>query len=143
MQIAVSDGGWPAILFSRVTFFRDNLCSNSLVAMTGSEAGKTVSDPGMGQLVIVLALALPVFMQFPSKPLKKCSVDSQCPNSSWVVVMSAVNPVQIPFWFGWSNRSFTKKILCRRAIIIFLYHRDWTWYAGRNSVFYFRRAFNC
>ena len=25
--------------------------------------------------------------------------------------MSAINPVQIPFWFGWSTVLFTKKIL--------------------------------
>lgn len=25
--------------------------------------------------------------------------------------MSAVNPVQVPFWFGWSTVLFTKKIL--------------------------------
>ena len=28
--------------------------------------------------------------------------------------MSAVNPVQIPFWFGWSTVLFTKKILLPR-----------------------------
>ena len=26
-------------------------------------------------------------------------------------LMSAINPVQIPFWFGWSTVLFTKKIL--------------------------------
>jgi threonine/homoserine/homoserine lactone efflux protein len=30
------------------------------------------------------------------------------------VIMSAVNPVQIPFWFGWSTVLFTKKILLPR-----------------------------
>ncbi|RYY96472.1 MAG: lysine transporter LysE [Chitinophagaceae bacterium] len=30
------------------------------------------------------------------------------------VLMSAVNPVQIPFWFGWSTVLFTKKILLPR-----------------------------
>ncbi|RYY63225.1 MAG: lysine transporter LysE [Chitinophagaceae bacterium] len=30
------------------------------------------------------------------------------------LVMSAVNPVQIPFWFGWSTVLFTKKILLPR-----------------------------
>jgi hypothetical protein len=28
--------------------------------------------------------------------------------------MSALNPVQIPFWFGWSTVLFTKKILLPR-----------------------------
>jgi threonine/homoserine/homoserine lactone efflux protein len=27
------------------------------------------------------------------------------------LIMSAINPVQIPFWFGWSTVLFTKKIL--------------------------------
>ncbi|MBK5272426.1 MAG: hypothetical protein JJE22_15580 [Bacteroidia bacterium] len=30
------------------------------------------------------------------------------------VVMCAVNPVQIPFWFGWSTVLFSKKILLPR-----------------------------
>jgi threonine/homoserine/homoserine lactone efflux protein len=30
------------------------------------------------------------------------------------LLMSAVNPVQIPFWFGWSTVLFTKKILLPR-----------------------------
>lgn len=30
------------------------------------------------------------------------------------LVMSAVNPVQIPFWFGWSTVLFTKKVLMPR-----------------------------
>ena len=29
--------------------------------------------------------------------------------------MSAINPVQIPFWFGWSTVLFTKNILVPRA----------------------------
>jgi hypothetical protein len=29
--------------------------------------------------------------------------------------MCAVNPVQIPFWFGWSTVLFTKKVLLPRA----------------------------
>jgi hypothetical protein len=29
-------------------------------------------------------------------------------------MMSAVNPVQIPFWFGWSTVLFTKKVLQHR-----------------------------
>jgi len=29
--------------------------------------------------------------------------------------MSAVNPVQIPFWFGWSTVLFTKKVLLPRS----------------------------
>lgn len=28
--------------------------------------------------------------------------------------MSAINPVQIPFWFGWSTVLFTKKVLLPR-----------------------------
>ncbi|MBO9573991.1 MAG: lysine transporter LysE, partial [Chitinophagaceae bacterium] len=30
------------------------------------------------------------------------------------IMMSAVNPVQIPFWFGWSTVLFTKKVLQHR-----------------------------
>ena len=30
------------------------------------------------------------------------------------MMMSAINPVQIPFWFGWSTVLFTKKVLLPR-----------------------------
>ena len=35
--------------------------------------------------------------------------------------MCAVNPVQIPFWFGWSAILFTKKILLPRKDHYYLY----------------------
>jgi threonine/homoserine/homoserine lactone efflux protein len=36
-------------------------------------------------------------------------------NRFWLgVIMSAVNPVQIPFWFGWSTVLFTKNILSHK-----------------------------
>jgi len=31
------------------------------------------------------------------------------------IMMSAINPVQIPFWFGWSTVLFTKQVLLPRA----------------------------
>jgi threonine/homoserine/homoserine lactone efflux protein len=31
------------------------------------------------------------------------------------ILLSAVNPLQIPFWFGWSTILLTKKILLPRA----------------------------
>ena len=65
-------------------------------------------------LLIVVALAIGSFMTAihhdPSKP----QVESNLPDIHRFflgISLSAVSPMQIPFWFGWSTVLFTKKIL--------------------------------
>jgi threonine/homoserine/homoserine lactone efflux protein len=66
-------------------------------------------------LVIVLALALSSFYAALHPHIKKNIVlDSPLPKFVLGLVMSAVNPVQIPFWFGWSTVLFSKKVLLPR-----------------------------
>ena len=45
---------------------------------------------------------------------KNFVLDSPLPKFLLGMAMCAVNPVQIPFWFGWSTVLFTKKVLLPR-----------------------------
>ncbi|MBL7732327.1 MAG: LysE family transporter, partial [Chitinophagaceae bacterium] len=66
-------------------------------------------------LLIVVALAASSFYAAMHPTVEKNFVlDSPLPKFVLGLVMSAVNPVQIPFWFGWSTVLFTKKILLPR-----------------------------
>ncbi|HMR83721.1 MAG TPA: lysine transporter LysE, partial [Niabella sp.] len=42
---------------------------------------------------------------------KNIILNNNLPSYILGLTMSAVNPMQIPFWFGWSTVLFTKKIL--------------------------------
>jgi threonine/homoserine/homoserine lactone efflux protein len=66
-------------------------------------------------LVIVLALAVASFYAALHPSVSKNAVlDSPMPKFLLGFVMSALNPVQIPFWFGWSTVLFTKRVLLPR-----------------------------
>jgi threonine/homoserine/homoserine lactone efflux protein len=66
-------------------------------------------------LIIVLALAASSFYAaLHPKVEKNIVLDSPLPKFVLGLIMSAVNPVQIPFWFGWSTVLFTKKVLMPR-----------------------------
>ena len=63
-------------------------------------------------LIIVLALAVSSFYSALHPKMHKNIILSSSLNKYLLgIVMSAVNPIQIPFWFGWSTVLFTKKIL--------------------------------
>jgi threonine/homoserine/homoserine lactone efflux protein len=67
-------------------------------------------------LVIVVALAVSSFYAAMHTGVKKNIVlSSSLPKFILGVAMCAVNPVQIPFWFGWSTVLFTKKVLLPRS----------------------------
>jgi threonine/homoserine/homoserine lactone efflux protein len=63
-------------------------------------------------MLLVMALAIASFITA-SKPVgsKNIILGSAFPKFFLGMAMSAVNPVQIPFWFGWSTVLFAKKIL--------------------------------
>lgn len=66
-------------------------------------------------VAIILALAISSFIAAADPLVKKNVILSAGIHRFWLgVVMSALNPVQIPFWFGWSTVLFTKKILEHR-----------------------------
>lgn len=64
-------------------------------------------------LIIILALAAGSFMAATAKDgnAKNVFLENNMHRFLLGMFMSAINPVQIPFWFGWSTVLFTKKIL--------------------------------
>jgi threonine/homoserine/homoserine lactone efflux protein len=62
---------------------------------------------------IVLALAVGSIMAalHPSDEAKNVVLQNKVHRTLLGMLMSAMNPVQIPFWFGWSAVLFSKKIL--------------------------------
>jgi len=117
MQISASDGIKQAIYFSLGALIVEMIYVRiSLVAMDWVRQRKQLFRMlEWISILIVIALAITSFIAA-SKPSggKNIILDSMLPKFFMGIVMSAVNPVQIPFWFGWSTVLFTKKILQAR-----------------------------
>lgn len=64
-------------------------------------------------LIIILALAIGSFISAMDKSgsAKNMMLDNNMHRFILGIIMCAINPVQIPFWFGWSTILFSKKIL--------------------------------
>ncbi len=114
MQISVTDGVWAAMLFSAGSLLVEIIYVRlSLVAMDWvRKQEKLLKALEWVTLLIVLALAVSSFYAalHPSVS-ENVILSSTLPKFLLGMLMSAVNPVQIPFWFGWSTVLFTKKIL--------------------------------
>jgi threonine/homoserine/homoserine lactone efflux protein len=117
MQISVSDGLMAAIFFSIGSLTAEIIYVRlSLVAMDWiRKQEKIFRILEWVTLAVVLALAATSFYAalHPSVG-KNVILSSNLPKVVLGFTMSAVNPVQIPFWFGWSTVLFTKKILLPR-----------------------------
>lgn len=114
MQIAISNGIISGMMFSAGSLFVEIIYVRlSLVAMDWiRKQEKILKILEWVTLAIVLALAVSSFYAaLHPKVHKNIVLDSPLPKFVLGLVMSAVNPVQIPFWFGWSTVLFTKKIL--------------------------------
>ncbi|MEO8583769.1 MAG: LysE family transporter [Flavitalea sp.] len=114
MQIAVSDGVQQALLFVFGALLVEIVYVRiSLVAMNWVLSHKKLFIwLEWATVVIIIALAVSSFMAAFDPAVKKNVLLSGTLNKFVLgVMMSAVNPVQIPFWFGWSTALFTKKIL--------------------------------
>lgn len=118
MQISISDGVMAAILFSVGSLLAEIIYVRmSLVAMDWiRKQEKILKALEWVTLIIVLALAAASFYAalHPSQE-DNVILSSKLPKFLLGFSMSALNPVQIPFWFGWSTVLFTKKILLPRA----------------------------
>lgn len=114
MQIAISEGVQPALLFSLGSLTAEVIYVRiSLVAMDWVRKQKALFRAlEWVTLLIVVALAISSFYAatHPSEQ-KNVILSSTLPKYVLGLLMSALNPVQIPFWFGWSTVLFTKKIL--------------------------------
>lgn len=114
MQISISDGVNAALLFSVGSLLAEIIYVRlSLVAMDWIRKQERIFKIlEWVTLLVVLALATASFYSalHPSEE-KNVILSSTLPKFVLGFTMSAVNPVQIPFWFGWSTVLFTKKIL--------------------------------
>jgi threonine/homoserine/homoserine lactone efflux protein len=114
MQISISDGLMPAILFSLGSLTAEVVYVRiSLVAMDWVRRQRLFFKVlEWVTLLIVVALAVSSFYAAFHPSVEKNVILSSTLHRFWLgLFMSALNPVQIPFWFGWSTVLFSKKIL--------------------------------
>lgn len=118
MQIAITEGIMGALMFSFGSLLVEVIYVRlSLVAMDWvRKQEKLFRALEWVTLAIVLALAISSFYAATHPSVEKNVIlSSTLPRFVLGVVMCAVNPVQIPFWFGWSTVLFTKKVLLPRS----------------------------
>ena len=114
MQISISDGLYPAFLFSFGSLLAEVIYVRlSLIAMDWiRKQQKLLKILEWVTLGIVLALAISSFYAaIHPKVHKNFILSSTVHRFLLGFGMCAINPVQIPFWFGWSTVLFTKKVL--------------------------------
>jgi threonine/homoserine/homoserine lactone efflux protein len=114
MQIAISDGIRPALYFVLGALLVEMIYVRvSLVAMNWVFRHKKLFRwLEWISIIIILALAVSSFIAAADPVVKRNVLLSGEIHRFWLgVMMSALNPVQIPFWFGWSTVLFTKKVL--------------------------------
>ena len=114
MQISVSEGIIQAILFSVGSLIAEIIYVRiSLVAMDWVRKQELFFKI-LEWVTLLIVLALAGFSFYaalnPNEHENKI-LSSQLPKIILGFTMSALNPVQIPFWFGWSTVLFSKKIL--------------------------------
>jgi threonine/homoserine/homoserine lactone efflux protein len=117
MQISVSDGIRPALYFSLGALLIEIIYVRiSLVAMDWVQRqNRLFRWLEWFTVLIIAALAVSNFIAAASVHPQKNVILSHTLHRFWLgVVMSAINPAQIPFWFGWSTALFTKKLLLPR-----------------------------
>ena len=114
MQISITDGIAPAMYFVLGALLVEVIYVRvSLVAMKWVMSHKNLFRwLEWISIVIILALAISSFVAASDPVVKKNVLLSGGIHRFWLgVLMSALNPVQISFWFGWSTVLFTKKVL--------------------------------
>ena len=114
MEIAITESVKNAILFSLGSLTAEVVYVRlSLVAMDWVRKQERIFKMlEWLTLLIVVALAVTSFYAalHPSNN-KNIILNNRLPSYLLGLTMSAINPVQIPFWFGWSTVLFTKKVL--------------------------------
>lgn len=114
MQIAITESIRNAMLFSLGALTAEMIYVRiSLVAMDWvRKQEKIFKLLEWLTLLIVVALAVTSFIAaaHPHES-KNIILNNNLPSYLLGITMGAVNPMQIPFWFGWSTVLFTKKIL--------------------------------
>jgi threonine/homoserine/homoserine lactone efflux protein len=115
MQISITDGYPRALSFATGIWLVEIIYVRiSLVAMDKiRKQEKILKVLEWITLIIVTALAVSSFIAAAKNNphAKNILLSNSMPRFVLGLLMSAVNPVQIPFWLGWSTVLFTKKIL--------------------------------
>jgi len=114
MQIAISDGLQPALIFSLGLIIADIFYIYvTLLAMQWIQKQKKLFKAlEWVTLIIVIALAASNFYAATQPSVQKnVLLSNSVPPLILGLLLNGVNPMQIPFWFGWSTVLFTKKIL--------------------------------
>ena len=114
MQISISDGTRPALEFVfgamlvEIVYVRLSLEAMNFVR----KQKRLLLALEWVTLFVLLALAVASFYSALQPNAGKNPILSNTLHRFWLgVMMSAVNPVQIPFWFGWSTVLFARNIL--------------------------------
>ena len=118
MQIAITDGYYPAVLFALGALLVEMIYVRmTLVAMDWFRAHKKLLQVMEWlTLVIILVLAASSFNTAMHPTLKANPILSNSIHRFWLGAgLSAINPLQIPFWFGWSTVLTGKGILVREG----------------------------
>jgi threonine/homoserine/homoserine lactone efflux protein len=118
MQISVSDGIRPAFYFATGALLIEvGYVRLSLVAMDWIRKHKKLFRAlEWITLLIIVALAISSFIAAAKPTEAKNPILSNTIHRFWLgAAMSAVNPLQIPFWFGWSAVLFNRKVLLPRS----------------------------
>ncbi|MGJ7033809.1 LysE family translocator [Niabella hirudinis] len=114
MQIAISQSVKNALLFSLGSLTAEVVYVRlSLVAMDWvRKQEKILRLLEWLTLVIIAALAVAsLYAAMHPSQGNNVILNNSLPSYLLGLTMSAVNPVQIPFWFGWSTVLFTKNVL--------------------------------
>ena len=117
MQIGISSGALMALYFSFGSLLAEMVYVRaSLVAMDWIRKQQRILKAlEWVTFFIVLALAAASFYAALQPGTKQNPILTSTLHPFLLgLVMSALNPVQIPFWFGWSTVLFSKKILLPR-----------------------------
>jgi threonine/homoserine/homoserine lactone efflux protein len=118
MQIAITDGYYPAVMFALGALLVEMIYVRmTLVAMGWFRAHKKLLlVMEWLTLVIILVLAASSFYTAMHPTLKANPILSNSIHRFWLGAgLSTINPLQIPFWFGWSTVLTGKGILVRNG----------------------------
>lgn len=114
MQISITDGISPALWFASGALTAEMIYVRiSLGAMNWVRKNeKLLKILEWATLLIVLALAASSFWAaYHPKIQQNVILSGGMHRGLLGLIMSSLNPMQIPFWFGWSAVLFSKKIL--------------------------------
>lgn len=116
MKISVEEGITYAIYFSLGSLLTEMIYVRiSLVGINWIRKQKKLFQwLEWITLAIVIALAIGSFMTAINHDPSTGNTENNLPDINRFLLgifLSAISPVQIPFWFGWSTVLFTKKIL--------------------------------